>query len=191
MTSSPTAGQPSPSLPPTVEQIKEALLRTTELRVGSQTGIPAHAMPKLASGLAKAIHALYPTCQPSREALIAALDPWVVTHHHGCHEPVDEDWGSSLSTREAPELADAVLASLPGRSEAEVKAEALREVVSWIDHHTSGWFCDMYTGARACIGLIEGLADRLAGGESLPAPDLFEAMGLPTVEFPEIGGESR
>ena len=75
-----------------------------------------------------------PTAQPTAEALAAVLDPRVVTHHHGCHEPADEDWGPSLSTKTPAELAAAVLALLPGRPESVVKAEALREAAEGWRH---------------------------------------------------------
>lgn len=75
---------------------------------------------------AEAVASLYPTCQPSREAIADAL------HSDACPEDGEDGCSCANYLREA----DAVLALLPGRTEAEVKAEALWE--AW--HGTSS--CD-------------------------------------------------
>jgi len=41
------------------------------------------------------------------EQAAKVLDPWVVTHHNGCHG--EDDWGPSLSTKDGDELAAAAL----------------------------------------------------------------------------------
>ena len=121
----------------------------------------------VARACAEAIHKLYPTCQPSREVLAEALDPWVVTHHHGCHG--DDDWGSSLSTKDGGELADAALALLPGRSESEVKAEALREAApeAEFEFRSMTFFRGggSETQLHAVGDWLRRRADRLTGGE--------------------------
>lgn len=132
-------GQPAPSLPPTVEQIADAIeaelrARTFPPDITGRGGIGLSSRQ-----LAEAVHKLYPTCQPSRDAARRAIfskapDYW------------DEiDIGTA---------ADAVLALLPGRSEAEVKAEARREVLEWI---SSGY--QKIGGLTTIDQVLSGLAD--------------------------------
>ncbi len=129
-------GQPAPSLPPTMEQIEDLLVRCRS-SVSGELVIPTAAIH---------IHALYPTCQPSRDAARRAIfskapDYW------------DEiDIGTA---------ADAVLALLPGRSEAEVKAEALREAADAADREK----VDSLLPGVIGLSWLRDRADRLAGGE--------------------------
>lgn len=108
--------QPTPSLPPTVEQIAAELIehRVAGLRCKCGFRNPLSVndtesdREQMMWHLAEAVHRLYPTCQPSREALSNAL------------AEVFDIGTSPNALREA----DAVLALLPGRSEAEVALEA-------------------------------------------------------------------
>lgn len=59
--------------------------------------------------------------------------------------------------RQAGLLADAILAMLPGRAEAEVKAEALREVAQWLA--ATNYPTDWHTDARVPNALWEAFVD--------------------------------
>ena len=74
-----------------------------------------------------------------------------------------DDWGvaSDLERDEWLDVADAVLSLLPGRPEAEVKAEALREAAD-------EWHAEHYGTRPAAYKFLWDRADRLAaeGGAS-------------------------
>lgn len=69
--------------------------------------------------------------KPSRDDVIAALGQRCWEINTGDVEPwgelTSEEWANVIENESLEPLADAVLALLPGRTEAEVKAEALRE----------------------------------------------------------------
>lgn len=60
--------------------------------------------------------------QPSREEVVSILIRFCVETYH-------PDYGVGLFTTCSPEITDAILALLPGRTEADVKAEAWDEAI--------------------------------------------------------------
>ncbi|HEY3545065.1 MAG TPA: hypothetical protein VGK17_03110 [Propionicimonas sp.] len=89
-----------------------------------------------------------PTAQPSREALRDALAEATVKwneEHDGWSEDAQVGWDEYV--------ADAALALLPGRSEAAIKAEALREAAELFDAD----FCGVSLTLRSRAAGLEAL----------------------------------
>jgi hypothetical protein len=136
------------SLPPTEEQIEEAIYNA----LNTEYGQDAMDYEVESVTAAKAAHRLYPTCQPGREALAEAI----------CRVNDGESYvedGGPCSACEA--AAGAVLASAPGRPESVVQEEALREAADSYPQITR----DMVSRGSVARWL-RARADRLAGGES-------------------------
>ena len=114
--------------------------------------------------------------KPGREEVARALA--LVGDYDGCFERLDAWAAASAEARECGDVeepvstdaedaewwlkrADAVLDLWPGRSEAEVKAEALREASDWLAHeYGNDGFPGPELRARADRLAAEGGADR-------------------------------
>lgn len=133
--SSGSGGESAPSLPPTVEQIEATIHAAFD---ACELGDPGYRIA------ANAVHRLYPTCQPSREAIAQWVNgPWFKSREYDA-EPV----------------IDSILSELPGRTESEVKAEALREFRTQLAERLSGEWADWFNDDDLLAWI-----DRLAGGE--------------------------
>ena len=180
-------GRPAPSLPPTMEQITAVImghrpsrwrsfsndaeiLRCCGIDFGTATkklkpGEDGGAWTSWSSHVAEAVHKLYPTCQPSREQIEEAIQSGVELGYN--EQDVAESTGyGSFDGRPLDVLpwvrgADAILALLPGRSEAEVKAEALREHRRRVVRTMPGGFVSRAT----VLADLDEWSQRLAGGE--------------------------
>ena len=145
-------GQPVPSLPPTVEQIADAIEAELKARtflpdVTGQGGIGLSSHQ-----LAEAVHKLYPTCQPSREQIESVVIRQIQWQRRDGMVPEYEV---------ANYCATQILALIPGRSEAEVKAEALREAADAADREK----VDSLLPGVIGLSWLRDRADRIAGGE--------------------------
>ena len=98
--------------------------------------------------------------KPDREAIVRAM------HAEVCC-PCDPT-GCDVAEVSENRYADAVLDLWPGRSEAEVKAEALREAADWLAHMDDGRDTGQHRAGRDIIARLRDRADRLAaeGGAS-------------------------
>ena len=97
---------------------------------------------------------LPPTCHPSRVRDEIEYIARTVAAHYRDAGKTGEDVPGDWIAAETDKRADAVLALLPGRSEAEVKAEARREVLEWI---SSG--SQTVGGLTTIDQVLSGLAD--------------------------------
>ncbi len=135
--------------------------------------------------------AIMPTrCAPSREALAITIHR--VWHRAECECVLsDLDAGEHEAVTATADAVQALCASQ--RTEAEVKAEALAPIhalaTQIADHFGDEWphtpACQGEPGCPLCEILWLS-----AGGDEQPTP-AFEAMGLPTPEVPNVGGEQR
>ena len=116
--------------------------------------------------------------KPSREEVARALA--LVGDYDGCFERLDAWAAASSEARECGDVeepmstdgedaewwlkrADAILDLLPGRSEAEVKAEALREAADWLADMDDGRDTGQHRAGRDIIARLRDRADRLGG----------------------------
>lgn len=115
------------------------------------------------SRTAKAIAALYPTCQPSREVVAAAI----AEHRQAGSSPGCRcGWKSGLSLNDtasdrrlwAEHVSDILPSLLPGRPESVVKAEALEELRIDLDVLLAGEWKDSFNDEE----LLTWIADRAA-----------------------------
>ena len=116
--------------------------------------------------------------KPSREEVARALA--LVGDYDGCFERLDAWAAASSEARECGDVeepmstdgedaewwlkrADAILDLLPGRSEAEVKAEALNEAADWLADMDDGRDTGQHRAGRDIIARLRDRADRLGG----------------------------
>ena len=115
--------------------------------------------------------------KPSREEVARALA--LVGDYDGCFERLDAWAAASSEARECGDVeepmstdgedaewwlkrADAILDLLPGRSEAEVKAEALNEAADWLADMDDGRDTGQHRAGRDIIARLRDRADRTA-----------------------------
>lgn len=83
-------------------------------------------------------------------------------------DQADDDWQHGIGNGGSMwkyALARAVLALIPGRTEAEVKAEALREAADWLADMDDGRDTAQHRAGRDIIARIRDRAARLSRGE--------------------------
>ena len=116
--------------------------------------------------------------KPSREEVARALA--LVGDYDGCFERLDAWAAASSEARECGDVeepmstdgedaewwlkrADAILDLLPGRTESEVKAEALNEAADWLADMDDGRDTGQHRAGRDIIARLRDRADRLGG----------------------------